>query len=303
MSRTRNDQFSIAFLGFGEAAYGISRGLKGEGLTSIAAYDKRQDDPDYGPTIRARAEDAQVTLVESPHVLAATSRIIVSAVVSAEAQDAARALAPDLTCEHTYVDLNSASPRTKAAVAQIVERSGARMVDLAIMGPIPTYGHKVPALASGSGACALARFLNSYGMNIREVGSKPGDASAIKMLRSVFMKGAAALLIEMLVAADKCASSDIVLESVLRTLGELAPADLVRRLVCGTAVHSERRAHEMQEVVETLEYLGSVATMSRATRDMLEWVTSLGLRRLFSGIVPEDPKEVAHAINERSAQG
>ena len=41
----------IGFIGFGEVAYNISLGLKGEGVTGIIAYDKMAGDPVMGPMV------------------------------------------------------------------------------------------------------------------------------------------------------------------------------------------------------------------------------------------------------------
>lgn len=289
---------ALGFIGFGEAAFEISKGLISEKGLEILAYDKFMGDPAAGKKIRSRAEEAGVTLVDSIGSLAGSCDVIVSAVVSAVVVDVAKAAAEYLGRRNTYVDMNSSSPKTKVAAEEFILPTGAMFVDLAIMGPVPTFKHKVPALASGNGAKAATQYLSSLGMNVKYVSDHAGDTSSIKMLRSIFMKGAAALLIEMLCAAERCGTTGMVMDSVVETLTEVQPKALVKRLVTGTAVHSERRAHEMQEVIETLQFLGSPFPMAQATKEVLEWVTTLNVKDAFKGEVPSEPMDTIKTINE-----
>ena len=55
----------IGFIGFGEAAYNISLGLKGEGVTGIIAYDKMAGDPVMGPMVAGRAAEAEAALLDT----------------------------------------------------------------------------------------------------------------------------------------------------------------------------------------------------------------------------------------------
>ena len=108
----------IGFIGFGEAASAIAKGLKGEGVSDIAAFDVQ--------AIEDRSAGVGVDVVETPGELAQRTDIIFSAVVAKAAVGAAESIASDLTAHHLYVDLNSASPAVKQEVARIIEPSGHR---------------------------------------------------------------------------------------------------------------------------------------------------------------------------------
>ena len=66
----------IGYIGFGEAAYNISQGLYEEGIMGIRAADTMMNHPSMGKQIRARAEHAHVTLVESSEELVQWADII-----------------------------------------------------------------------------------------------------------------------------------------------------------------------------------------------------------------------------------
>ncbi len=92
----------IGFIGFGEAASAIAKGLKCEGVSDIAAFDVQ--------AIEDRSAGVGVDVVETPGELAQQADIIFSAVVAKAAVGAAESVASDLATHHLYVDLNSASP-------------------------------------------------------------------------------------------------------------------------------------------------------------------------------------------------
>src|SRR5699024_4048780 len=123
----------------------------------------------------------------------------------------------------------------------------------AIMGPVIVYGHKVPILISGKGSDTLKEYLNRFGMNITEVSEIPGNASAIKLIRSIYMKGISAILIEMLEAANKFEVEELVIHSISETLDSKSFEETMNRLVTGTAVHAERRSKELGGTIEMLE--------------------------------------------------
>jgi len=58
---------------------------------------------------------------------------------------------------------------------------------------------------------------------------------------------------------------------------------IIKRFVCGTAVHAQRRVHEMTDSLELLRSLGASTRMTRATRAMLLDVVKWGLPARFDG--------------------
>jgi 3-hydroxyisobutyrate dehydrogenase-like beta-hydroxyacid dehydrogenase len=288
----------LGFIGFGEAAFNIASGLRGEGLTGIIAYDKHWKDSPAAELIGKRAAEAQVELVPSQQALIERSEMVVSAVSADMALPLARASQPFLKADQVYVDINATSPMTKEEVDRIIAPI-ALFVDCAVMGPVPTYRHKVPVAVSGTGARCFCDTMTPYGMAVTCMDAPAGSASASKMFRSIFMKGFVTLLIEMLTAAHRYGVEDDVLESVKETLTAGPLLEVINGLVGRGVIHSERREHEMDEVIATLDTLKVDAIMSKATKAKLHWVTGLGLKAHFKGVPPKDYHQIFAALDSK----
>jgi 3-hydroxyisobutyrate dehydrogenase-like beta-hydroxyacid dehydrogenase len=288
----------LGFIGFGEAAFNIASGLRGEGLTGIIAYDKHWKDSPAAELIGKRAAEAQVELVPSQQALIERSEMVVSAVSADMALPLARASQPFLKADQVYVDINATSPMTKEEVDRVIAPV-ALFVDCAVMGPVPTYRHKVPVAVSGPGARRFCDTMTPYGMAITCMDAPAGSASASKMFRSIFMKGFVTLLIEMLTAAHRYGVEDDVLESVKETLTAGPLLEVINGLVGRGVIHSERREHEMDEVIATLDTLQVDAIMSKATKAKLHWVTELGLKAHFKGVPPKDYHQIFAALDSK----
>lgn len=290
----------LGFIGFGEAAFNIANGLKTQGLEGIAAYDKYWNIEPGAALIGERAAEAEVELLPSLEVLAKNSDIVMSAVSADMAVRLARSAQPFLRPDTLYADLNATSPMTKEEVDAIISPS-ALSVDCAVMGPVPNYKHKVPITVSGRGAGLFAEKLSPYGMNITLMEAPAGSASASKMFRSIFMKGFVMLILEMLVAANKYHVADEVLKSVEGTLTAGPLLKIINGLVGRGVIHSQRREHEMEEVLATLNALDVDGTMSQAAKDKLGWCTGLGLKAYFKGVPPADFHEIFTALEKKDA--
>ena len=278
--------FALGFIGFGEAGSTIATGLRSAGVDRIVAYDINTNDSTFGPRILERAAEAQATLVESPAALAKACDIIFSTVTSSSSLDAAKQTVAFLTGRHTYADLNSVSPTLKREIDGVVTASGASFVEVAVMAPVQPYGHKVPMLLGGAGAQALARTMTPFGMRMDVLeGATIGSAAAVKMCRSIVIKGLEALLFECVMAATKFDADKLVFAS----LDESFPGMNWKKLADYTSgrvvVHGERRAREMEEVAEALKAIGIDPIMAEATARRQDWSAQMDLRAHFG---PED---------------
>jgi len=292
----------LGFIGFGGAGYGIAKGLRQAGLEEVHYHDRMQVTPPYAEVIgRHAAEIGAIQAVTFGELLSRVE-VVISCVTGAMAVSVADEAAPFLGPGHLYADVNTAAPRVKEEVASIVERTGAAFVDAAMMGAIPTFLHRVPILASGSGAGRFKECMQPYGMNIRLIGEKPGQASAIKMFRSIFMKGLLSLFLETLTATHRYGVDETVLGSIAESLDGVPFVETARLQMTKGAVNAERMAHEMEEVVATLEELGVPAGMSRAAREKLLWCAGFGLRERFGGKLPSTLTEVLQAMETPSGE-
>ena len=195
---------SLGFVGFGEAAFHLAKGLREAGVKRTLAYDVHTHTPHLGERIEVRARETRTELVEFSAALAGSTPVILSAVTADQALAAAEQTAPYLTSQHIYADLNSVSPRTKQAVGETISRSGARFVEIAVMGPIPPLLEKTPMLIGGSAAPRFKEMFEPYGMRLEVVSTDQiGRAAAVKMFRSVIYKGLEALIFECVLGASQ----------------------------------------------------------------------------------------------------
>lgn len=163
-----------------------------------------------------------------------------------------------------YADLSTGSPRLKGEMAEIAAGLDVTFVDVALMSPIPGRGLAAPALASGAGAGRYADLINARGGQVEVVGERAGEAAARKLLRSVVMKGLAALLSESTEAAARYGQADWFWDHLVEQLGSI-DEPLMERLLFATASHTGRRLEEMEAARDLLIELGVPATMTSAT--------------------------------------
>ena len=270
----------LGFIGFGGAGYGIAKGLKQTGIAEIHYYDCMQQTPPYAEVIRRHAEETGALQAGGMEELLARVETVISCVTGAMAVSVAEEAAPFLRTGHLYADVNTAAPQVKEQVAGIVEPTGAEFVDAAMLGAIPTFLHRIPILASGGGAERFRLAMQPYEMNIRVIGEKPGQASAIKMFRSIFMKGILSLFLETLTATHRYGVDEMVLGSIAESLDGVPFLETARLQMTKGVVNAERMAHEMEEVIATLEGMDLPAGMSRAAMEKLLWCAGFDLREL-----------------------
>jgi 3-hydroxyisobutyrate dehydrogenase-like beta-hydroxyacid dehydrogenase len=291
----------LGFVGFGEAAFHLAKGLREAGVKRTLAFDIHMHTPGRGEKIQARARETRTDLVEFSAALAAGSDVIISAVTADQAADAAKQTAPYLTSRHIYADLNSVSPRTKQTVGDIITGSGGRFVEIAVMGPIPPQLHKTPMLLGGASAPEFQEMFAPYGMRTDVVSTDQiGRAAAVKMFRSVIYKGLEALIFECVLGASKYGAEDRVFASLAESFPGIDWKKLADYMVGRVVVHGERRAREMDEVARTLEELGIEPMMAAATARRMDWAADLNLRGKFGGEFPKTYQEVLDALSKPS---
>lgn len=289
---------TIGFIGFGEAAYWISKGLKAETPTKVTAFDINQDHPDLGAKITKRAQEVGVPLAEGLEELIDQSTIIISSTSAKYAVDVAKSTVPHLKEHQLYADINAASPMVKEEVSLLLEKK-ASFVDVAVMESIPNFKHKVSLLLSGDGACRFKRFGDEQDMNMKVINERPGSASAIKMVRSIFMKGFTMLLLETLVAGRAHGIDDFIMTSIEQSITKKPLRDTADNLLTRTANHAARRVAEMEEVVRTLNAADVDALLSQATKDKLNLLVDQNIMEHFHFETPENYEEVIDFIYQQ----
>ncbi|MBP2629239.1 MAG: hypothetical protein H6Q68_3950 [Firmicutes bacterium] len=290
----------LGFIGFGEVGYEIGSGLVKEGLTEIYAFDPMQNDEKRGSFIKERAKDAKVTLLESAEAVTETCEIILAVVPGAFALDAAKNVLGKMVQGKVFVDLSTSLPSTKKEIDKSIKETGGKFADGALMASLAQTHHKVPILFSGSGSDQVINALKPYGMVLTKISETAGDAIAVKMIRSIYMKGIAALGAEMLEAANVLKVDRLVLDSISETMNAKPFEEMNSFLVIASAWHGARQVHEMEDVTKMLRDIGVEPTMTEATVKRFEWFRDLESVEYFSNKRPEEWQKVAELWDRKN---
>ncbi len=253
----------ISFIGFGEAGQAIAAGLRESGIERIAAWDILFPKAE-GAKLKAAGEAMGVRLATSAEDAVRETDMVISAVTAASSVEAAQSVAPHLAGNPWYLDINSVSPGRKQATAKLLDGK-ARYVDVAVIAPIHPKRHRTPLLIAGPHAQEVAPLLQELEMTLKVVSPDTGKAAAIKMIRSVMIKGLEALTLECYLAASRAGLLDEVLVSMRNNYPALDFEHMGDYNIERMASHGERRAAEMEESAATLRELGLDPLMVEAT--------------------------------------
>lgn len=235
----------IAVLGLGEAGFLIASGLAAQGADVIG----------FDP---AGSENGAVALAKTAQE-AITGADVVFSINSASVSIRVAENASQYLREGAlFCDLNTGTPSLKARIAQIFPEGS--FVDVAVMKPVPGNAEKVPMSVSGGGAAKLIELLGGLDLNLTYVSEVAGDAAARKLLRSIFAKGMASVVIDYLWAAKEMGLENWALEEVMAEF-DGSDRHTVQRYLSGTAKHAKRRSVEMADVVAMLSEIGYDSTM------------------------------------------
>jgi len=249
----------VALIGFGEAGEAFARAPGWRGVAR--GWDVLAER-------RAAMARCGVATAESARDALGDRAFLLSLVTADAALGAARDYAPLLPDGALWCDMNSVAPETKREAAAAIEAAGGRYVDVAVMAPVDK-GLAVPLLLSGAHALAAQPLLEALGFtDLRVVGEEVGQASAIKMIRSVMVKGLEALTWECAAAAEAAGVFDEVMASLDASEKDIGWAERVAYNRERMEAHGERRAAEMEESAKTLQGLGVEPVMVRGTIEL-----------------------------------
>jgi 3-hydroxyisobutyrate dehydrogenase-like beta-hydroxyacid dehydrogenase len=286
---------AIAFIGFGEAGQAIAEGLHEAGVERMSAWDILFPQP-QGQRLRDAGDAAGVRCANSAAEAVRGADMIISAVTAASSVEAARSVAARLSGAPYFLDINSVSPGRKQETAKLLG-DAARYVDVAVLAPIHPARHKTPMLLAGPHAQGIAPDLGAIGMRVNVAGSEIGAAAAIKMVRSVMIKGIEALTLECFLAASRAGVIDEVAVSMKNNYPGLDWAKIVPYNLERMANHGERRAAEMEEVADTLRELGVEPLMTSATVKRQREMGQIGKQQTVRGVLDKDRAAMLGAIS------
>jgi 3-hydroxyisobutyrate dehydrogenase-like beta-hydroxyacid dehydrogenase len=249
----------VAVLGLGEAGSLIAADLVAAGAV-VRGYD---------PLVPAGAAVAGVVECSGDADACRGASVVLSLTCAHEAENALASALPGIGAAAIYADLNTASSRLKARLADRAAAAGVAFADVALMSPVPGNGLGTPMLACGPAAELFAQLVGQLGGTVETLPGPPGSAAARKLVRSVFYKGLAAAVIEALRAARAAGCEEWLRENIGQELSN-ASAVTVDRLEDGSARHARRRADEMTAATELLTDLGIPPRIASASTRWLE---------------------------------
>lgn len=289
----------VSFVGFGEAGQAVAAGLRDEGVTDIVAWDILFPE-NAGAKLIEAAKASSVRVASSAAEAVRDADIIIAAVTAASSHDAAQSVNGHLTGKPFYLDVNSVSPGRKQASAKLLGNT-ARYVDVAIVSPIHPARHKSPMMLAGPYAKDIEPLLTSLGMRTSVVGDKTGDAAAIKMVRSVMIKGIEALTLECFLAAQRAGVVDQVAASLKNNYPTLDWNTISEYNIERMVSHGVRRAAEMREVADTLRELGVAPLMTDGTIERQQQLGELGCQPQIKDAVAKGRDDMLAAISAAAA--
>jgi 3-hydroxyisobutyrate dehydrogenase-like beta-hydroxyacid dehydrogenase len=259
-----SNRWHVGLVGYGEVGRILAEDLRKQDI-SVSAFDTKLGGDQAAP-LREHAAKIGVALTVSHAELAADADLVISAVTASQAVPVASACAPAVKKQAWFLDFNSASPGAKRRAAALIDGAGARYVEGAVMTSVPPYRIKVPLLLGGSGARELAPLLIELGFHAKVASEELGVASAVKMCRSIMIKGLEAMVIESFTTA--------------RAYGidwEKQGTYFFQRVI----EHGRRRSEEVREVAETVREIGLTPWSATGTAERQAWVADLSDQGLF----------------------
>lgn len=250
---------TVAIIGLGEAGALYARGLRESGL-DVRGFDQF-----------ARLDEPGVKQCDSIASTVERAELVISLVGARPAEAVLREALPSMLPGAVFGDFNTSSPSVKREMASLAAGGDILFADVAVLAPVPRSGSQTPLIVSGAGKDRLVELLKDTGAPVEPIGEEAGEAAIRKLLRSVFMKGLAAVVVESTTAADKTGQGEWLRSQITDELGN-GSAQLIERLVTGTKVHAARRAHEITDAANYLDSLGTPSWMSLAAK---RWLTEL----------------------------
>lgn len=288
----------IGFIGFGEVGAAFAASLtQTDGELAFLAYDIKLAGEGARGACAASMAAHGAEICTDPARLAGADWIV-SAVTADQSLAAAEAACAWLGPGQCFLDINSVSPDRKRRSAEMVGAAGAAYVDMAVMAPVHPRGHRTPVLLAGALDPALEAEIGRLGFAFEIVGSEPGAATAIKMVRSLFVKGLEAITVETLLAASASGCLDYIQNSLATSFPGLGWPDFPAYQFERTLKHGRRRAAEMRESAATVEALGLSGALGEVIADIQQAMGEAGI----SGQANELTEVIDKALAARRAR-
>ncbi len=272
-------ELKIAILGLGEAGSHFANDLAQSGI-SVSGWD---------PELTKQL-DEKVIFANSNSDAVKDADVIFSTNLTSVSVEVAKEVLSSIKPNAFYCEMNTSAPNVKQKIQGILQQTSCRMIDLAIMAPVPPSGIKTPMLASGKHATAFIQQVKGV-LEVEYLEGNVGDAAQHKLLRSIVYKGFAAVISEAVAAGQQLGLEGHIRSQIHSIIGENDA--LIDRFVEGSKKHATRRMHEMEAVVEMLKANELKSTISAAT---VEHLRDLQSDKASGSQMPTDLSELRKAF-------
>lgn len=257
----------IAFLGFGEAARAFH--------ASLAEKDQSLEFMAWDILLLGEADEMRTAMADRNVEIADPTDFqradwIFNAVTADQSYVALERIVEHLQNGQLVIDINSVAPDKKRRSAALIEAAGAQYLDMAVMAPVHPRLHQTPVLIAGKMVNDLESELTKLGFDFRIISTDVGEATAIKMVRSLFVKGLEAITVETLLAAESSGCLDEIMDSISKSYPGLGWPDFAAYQFERTLTHGHRRAAEMRESAATLDNLGLTGSLATEIANVQE---------------------------------
>ncbi len=277
---------TVAIHSPGDMGNAVGKMLRNHGLRVIAALDERSE------RTRQLAANAGIADVGTIAQMVQDADIVLSILVPAQATAAAEQVATALKATGSdllYADCNAIAPETVKGIDRIISAAGGRFVDASIIGGPPRDFASTRIYASGEHAATLAQ-LREHGLNIIDMQSAIGQASAIKMCYGALTKGTTALYTEILTAASALGVADALAAEFNNS--QATPYKAMQSALPGMAAKAHRWVGEMEEIAQTFDDVGLTPNIFLGAADIYRHVAGTSVGK----VTPEEPKPDFHAM-------
>lgn len=292
----------FAFVGFGALAYTLAAGLRAAGVDDVRVFVRPPPDAAAAAALLRRLEAAGVERRRTLDSAVRDADVVVAAVPAAAAREVVERCVPSLGAGSLYVDPAPLSPQAKRAANELVQAAGAAYVDAAVLGTVETSGFGVSIAAAGPGAAAFRELVVPLGMDVSVLEGPPGRATALKLLRSVYMKGRDALILEMLLAARRHGLEREVAESIGGAGEQVAFPELASRVMASLALYANRRAEELGASADLVAEVGVEPLVTSAGAERLRLLAQLDLRDRLRGERPQSFHDVLALVEQLTVE-
>ena len=260
---------TVAIVAPGDMGHSVGAVLRYHGMRVVTNLEGRSD------RSREFARIAGFEDVGSDAALVTEADVLLSILVPARAIEFANCIARAVEQTPTdllFVESNAVAPQTTGQIGEIVTGAGLSFADGGIVGPPPRVGGEDTRIFVSGPAAGRLTQLREFGLDIRVVSDRVGDASAVKMCYAALNKGITAIATQLNVAAKSFGVEDALWEEFAASQSAMVPR--MRKQLPGMVPKAYRWVGEMEEIAKTFEDCGLSPKMFLGAAETYDFVTA-----------------------------